>query len=80
MSDITEIGNNSVQGCERRSIKEVTFDLDFKGWAGIWEKMKVQRAIEGEAETRDLGRVREQQDCEDGGGSAGWERVENECG
>lgn len=45
MSDITEIGNNCVRGCERSSIKEVTFDLDFKGWAGIWEKMKVQRAI-----------------------------------
>ena len=25
--------------------KKVTFDMGFKVWAGVWEKMKVQRAL-----------------------------------
>lgn len=32
----------------------MTFDLDFKGWADIFEKREVERAFQVEAKTRDL--------------------------
>lgn len=54
MGDVAEIGSNGTWGHERSSIKEVTFDLDFKGWVGICENKKVERTFPKEAKTRDL--------------------------